>query len=41
MAIVGSQLVVYPGAGHSPHWEEPNRFASDLVSFVEGLRNDV
>ena len=34
-AIAGSLLVVYPGAGHSPHWEEPERFASDLVAFVE------
>jgi len=36
-AVQDSQLAVYPGAGHSPHWEEPRRFASDLVDFVEGL----
>ena len=36
-AIAGSRLVVYSGAGHSPHWEEPDRFASDLVSFIEEL----
>jgi non-heme chloroperoxidase len=36
-AIVGSRLVVYPGAGHSPHWEEPERFASDLVAFIKTL----
>ena len=36
-ALPNSRLVVYPGAGHSPHWEEPEHFASDLVSFVEGL----
>lgn len=38
-AIVGSRLVVYAGAGHSPNWEEPARFASDLVAFVESLGN--
>ena len=36
-AIVGSRLVVYAGAGHSPHWEESDRFASDLASFIEDL----
>jgi len=36
-ALPNSRLVVYPGAGHSPHWEQPKRFASDLVSFVGEL----
>ena len=36
-AIRGSRLVVYEGAGHSPHWEGPNRFASDVATFVETL----
>lgn len=36
-ALPNSRLVVYPGAGHSPHWEEPKRFASDLVSFLGEL----
>jgi non-heme chloroperoxidase len=34
-AITDSRLVVYPGAGHGVHWEEPERFAADLVRFVE------
>lgn len=34
-AIAGSQLVVYTGAGHAPHWEDPSRFAAELVRFVE------
>jgi pimeloyl-ACP methyl ester carboxylesterase len=33
--IAGAQLVVYPASGHSPHWEDPERFAADLVAFVE------
>lgn len=35
--INSSRLVVYPGAGHDLHCEEPIRFASDLLSFIEGL----
>ena len=36
-AITGSRLVVYPGAGHAVYWEEPDRVASDLAAFIEGL----
>lgn len=32
--IAGSRLVLYPGAGHAFHWEDPDRFAADLVEFV-------
>lgn len=35
--IAGSQFVVYPGAGHAFYWEEPERFARDLVAFVEDV----
>jgi non-heme chloroperoxidase len=34
-ALAGSQLVIYPGAGHAPHWEEPERLAADLAAFAE------
>jgi pimeloyl-ACP methyl ester carboxylesterase len=34
-----SRLVVYPGAGHGFYYEEPERFASDLVAFVKDLVN--
>jgi non-heme chloroperoxidase len=36
-AIAGSRLLVYHGAGHFLHWEEPQHFGSDLLTFVQGL----
>lgn len=36
-AIRGARLLVYPGVGHSPNWEAPERLAADLAAFVEGL----
>ncbi|HEX5938897.1 MAG TPA: alpha/beta hydrolase, partial [Dehalococcoidia bacterium] len=37
-AIRRSRLCVYEGAGHAMHWEEPSRFAADIVAFVERVR---
>jgi pimeloyl-ACP methyl ester carboxylesterase len=37
-AIAGAQLVVYPDAGHGLHWEDPGRFAADLVAFIARLQ---
>jgi non-heme chloroperoxidase len=40
-ALVGmipdAQLIVYRDAGHALHWEEPERFATDLMTFVERI----
>ncbi len=36
-AIPGAQFVVYRGAGHVFYWEEPERVADDLASFIESL----
>ncbi len=33
--IAGSRLVVYPGAGHAFHWEEPESVADDLATSAE------
>jgi len=33
--IKNARYVEYKDTGHAPHWEEPHRFASDLVTFVE------
>jgi non-heme chloroperoxidase len=32
--IAGARLVVYPDTGHALHWERPEAFAKDLLSFV-------
>ena len=33
--IKNSKLVVYEGTGHALHWEEPKRFAEELVRFIK------
>jgi pimeloyl-ACP methyl ester carboxylesterase len=38
--IPGSRLVVYTGAGHGFHWEDPAQFTSDLVRFVTELQGN-
>ena len=30
--------IVYRGAGHALHWEQPRRFADDLIAFEHTLR---
>jgi non-heme chloroperoxidase len=34
-SIASSTLLVYEGVGHTPHWEDPDRFARDLAVFVD------
>ena len=35
--VRGSRLVVYEGAGHALHWEEPARFAADVAAFAQAI----
>jgi non-heme chloroperoxidase len=37
-AIRSSTLIVYGNVGHTPHWEDPERFARDVTAFVEQCR---
>jgi non-heme chloroperoxidase len=36
--IPAANLVVYSGAGHTPRWDDPSRFSSDVATFVTDLR---
>ena len=33
-SIQDADLLVYPGLGHTPRWEDPARFSTDLVAFA-------
>lgn len=35
-----SKLNVYPGVGHAPNWEAPERLARDIEDFVRSLAED-
>lgn len=32
--IKKSRLIIYKNTGHAVHWEEPSRFANDLINFI-------
>jgi non-heme chloroperoxidase len=34
LAIPRARLSIYEACGHTPHWEEPQRFAHDLAAFA-------
>lgn len=36
--IPTAELRVYSGAGHTPRWDDPQRFGDDVSAFVEALR---
>jgi pimeloyl-ACP methyl ester carboxylesterase len=37
-SIPDADLLVYSGVGHTPRWDDPVRFSSDLVAFARGVR---
>jgi non-heme chloroperoxidase len=37
LAIARARVSTFAGAGHAMHWEQPERFARELVRFVESL----
>ena len=36
--IPTTKLVVYPGVGHTPRWDDPSRFSNDVAAFVTEQR---
>jgi non-heme chloroperoxidase len=39
-AIKNSTLLIYEGTGHAVHWEDPERFARDLVAFIDETQTE-
>ena len=38
VVIPSARLVVYDGAGHTPRWDDPVHFSTDLVTFARRIR---
>lgn len=36
--LADSKRIIYEGTGHAVHWEEPGRFANDLVQFLNTVQ---
>lgn len=36
--IPHAELTVYPGVGHTPRWDDPQRFSRDLTTFIDRLQ---
>lgn len=34
----GASLVVHPGAGHTPRWDNPSQFSHHVALFTDGVR---
>jgi pimeloyl-ACP methyl ester carboxylesterase len=35
--IPHAEMIVYPSVGHTPRWDDPQRFSEDIAAFVDGL----
>jgi len=35
-SIPDADVLVYPGVGHTPRWDDPARFSDDLMTFARG-----